>query len=194
MRTFALGVVAGVLLAILLTHPTDSRQPSAPRPAVVTPLAIGIGAMGTPAADRGADPVSEHPAASVNPLTPEAGGYGPVPAPSHSTWTRPARTEALTAVKPPSAHTPRSPQPAQGQRRGLASWVRASLGAGYLAARLPRGTRLRVCGPLACVTRTVNDYGPSAKAFPERIVDLSARDFTRVCGPLSMGVCRVTVQ
>jgi len=47
---------------------------------------------------------------------------------------------------------------------------------------------------LACITRTVNDYGPSAKAFPERIVDLSARDFTRVCGPLSMGVCRVTVQ
>ena len=174
LATHAAAAAAGALLALLLTSTATSRQPSASRPA---PAAAPQPSAFTPFAG-----LAQTAAPTLR------------PAPSHSTWTRPARTEALTAVQPPSAHTPRSPQPAQGQRSGVASWVRASLGAGYLAARLPRGTRLRVCGPLACITRTVNDYGPSVKAFPERIVDLSARDFTRVCGPLSMGVCRVTVQ
>ena len=77
---------------------------------------------------------------------------------------------------------------------GVASFVRASLGADYLAARLPKGTRLRVCGPVGCITGVVNDYGPSKRIHPERIVDLSAADFTRVCGPLSVGVCVVTVR
>jgi hypothetical protein len=54
---------------------------------------------------------------------------------------------------------PRTPAPRAdgGSRapdlRGRASWVRASLGDRYLAARVPRGTILRVCGPLGCVTR-----------------------------------------
>ena len=76
---------------------------------------------------------------------------------------------------------------------GTASWVRASLGAHYLASRLPKGTRLRITGPLGSVVRTVNDYGPSRKVFPGRIVDLSRHDFTVVCGSPSIGVCRVTV-
>jgi hypothetical protein len=59
--------------------------------------------------------------------------------------------------------------------------------------RLPRGTHVRICGPLDCVRRTVNDYGPSKRLHPDRVADLSARDFTRTCGPLSMGLCHVRV-
>jgi hypothetical protein len=78
--------------------------------------------------------------------------------------------------------------------RGFASWVRPSLGPAYLAARMPKGTVLRVCGALGCATRTVTDYGPSKRLHPDRIVDLSRFDFARVCGhPETLGTCRVRV-
>lgn len=78
--------------------------------------------------------------------------------------------------------------------RGRASWVRASLGARYMAARLPRGTILRVCGPLACFTGVVTDYGPSKRKHPDRIVDLSRARFSLVCGdPVTLGTCPVQV-
>lgn len=77
---------------------------------------------------------------------------------------------------------------------GVASWVRASLGSRYLAARLPRGTVLSICGRLGCVTRVVNDWGPDARVFSERVADLSMRDFSAICGdPIRLGVCAVRV-
>ena len=79
--------------------------------------------------------------------------------------------------------------------RGRASWVRASLGSRYLAARMPKGTVLRICGPLACTTGVVMDYGPSKRLHPDRIVDLSRVRFARVCGdPILLGTCRVRVR
>lgn len=48
--------------------------------------------------------------------------------------------------------------------------------------RLPRGTIVQVCGPAACVTRSVTDYGPAASIFPQRIVDMMPADFATVCG------------
>lgn len=66
---------------------------------------------------------------------------------------------------------------------GKASWVRASLGPRYLA--LPntkRGTRVRICGEAACVVRTQTDVGPNQKVHPDRIADLSRRDFEKVTG------------
>lgn len=79
--------------------------------------------------------------------------------------------------------------------RGRASWVRASLGSRYLAARLPKGTVLRICGALGCVTGVVMDYGPSKRLHPDRIVDLSRVDFARICGdPILLGTCRVRVR
>lgn len=77
---------------------------------------------------------------------------------------------------------------------GKASWVRASLGSAYLAARMPKGTILRVCGPLACTVGAVSDRGPRRDIFPDRIVDLSRARFARVCGnPELLGTCDVTV-
>jgi hypothetical protein len=78
--------------------------------------------------------------------------------------------------------------------RGIASWVRASLGPRYLAARMPKGTALRVCGPIGCTSGTVNDYGPRKSVFPGRIVDLSRARFAAVCGdPERLGTCPVRV-
>ena len=70
---------------------------------------------------------------------------------------------------------------------GRASWYDN----GTTAARLPRGTLIRICGPAACIERIVNDYGPG---IPNRVVDLMPGDFRRVCGcPTSAGLTRVTV-
>ena len=86
------------------------------------------------------------------------------------------------------------PSPVVRELRGRASWVAAWYGASYLAARLPRGTVLRVCGPRGCFVGTVNDYGPSRRIFPNRIVDLSRARFARVCGhPETLGTCPVRV-
>ena len=100
-----------------------------------------------------------------------------------------ANTDAALA---PATHEVAA-KPLPRTSHGIASYVRASLGSHYLASRLPKGTRLRVCGPAGCISGTVNDYGPSKRLHPERIVDLSAYWFTNVCGPLSMGLCKVTV-
>ena len=70
---------------------------------------------------------------------------------------------------------------------GRASWYDN----GTTAARLPRGTLIRVCGPAACIERIVNDYGPG---IPNRVVDLMPADFRTVCGcPISAGLTKVTV-
>lgn len=106
---------------------------------------------------------------------------------------------AVLAVSAPAHAIPqRAPhavvqRPAQDGIHGRASWVRASLGTAYMAARMPRGTRLTVCGPLGCFTARTTDYGPSSRIRPLRVVDLSAAYFRRVCGALSMGTCPVTV-
>ena len=77
---------------------------------------------------------------------------------------------------------------------GKASWVRPSLGSEYLAMRIAKGTRVRICGALGCVRRTVNDYGPSKRIHPDRVADLSRSDFARICGhPETLGTCSVEV-
>lgn len=62
---------------------------------------------------------------------------------------------------------------------------------GTTAMRLPRGTRVVVCGDGGCLERVVNDYGPQK---PSRIIDLYRPDFFTVCGcEWFAGVTRVTV-
>jgi len=50
---------------------------------------------------------------------------------------------------------------------------------GTTAMRLPRGTRVVICGAGGCIERVVNDYGPQK---PSRIVDLYRPDFFAICG------------
>lgn len=66
---------------------------------------------------------------------------------------------------------------------------------GTTAMRLPRGTRVVICGSAGCVERTINDYGPSASFRPARVADLMPADFVAVCGcSLGTGVTWVTVR
>ena len=50
---------------------------------------------------------------------------------------------------------------------------------GTTAMRIPRGTRVVICGPGGCIERVVNDYGPQK---PSRVVDLYRPDFFLICG------------
>jgi hypothetical protein len=89
---------------------------------------------------------------------------------------------AGTAVMPPSSVS------------GNAGWAVASLGASYLAVRLPRGTLVSVCGPGDCWTTRTTDYGPSSRITPPRVADIAVGQWQRVCGMSpSRGLCRVTI-
>ena len=61
--------------------------------------------------------------------------------------------------------------------------LRAALGRGW------RGTRVTVCGR-GCASVVLSGWMRSA----DKLVDLDASDFRAVCGSLSRGVCRVSVQ
>lgn len=66
---------------------------------------------------------------------------------------------------------------------GRASWVASSLGDRYLALpRVRRGTRVRICGAVGCVERVSTDVGPDQRVFPDRVADMSRRDFEAVSG------------
>ncbi len=77
---------------------------------------------------------------------------------------------------------------------GVVGYASPSYGPRYLAMRLPRGTHVHICGPAGCAYAVVSDYGPSKRLHPERIADLSWRDFGRVCGAHSMGLCRAQAE
>ena len=53
-----------------------------------------------------------------------------------------------------------------------------------------RGMTVTVCAQL-CLRIRLTDY--EASAIPGRLIDLSSGDFRRICGPLSQGVCHVSV-
>jgi hypothetical protein len=71
---------------------------------------------------------------------------------------------------------------------GIASWGRPWAG---VVTRLPRGTRICVTGPLGWWCGRSVGYGPARRTG--RIADLSATVFGLICGPLSRGLCRVTL-
>jgi hypothetical protein len=62
---------------------------------------------------------------------------------------------------------------------------------GTTAMRLPRGTRVVICGAGGCIERTITDYGPIKRS---RVVDLYRPDFFAICGcPWYAGTTQVTV-
>lgn len=82
---------------------------------------------------------------------------------------------------------------------GTATWYRYRAAQAAAAAALRaflgptwRGSRVLVCGRASCVVVALTDY--EASSVPGRLIDLDARSFLAACGPLSMGVCRVTVR
>ena len=122
----------------------------------------------------------------------------PVPRPSsgasHGTsQLLPRVTVALDAAVAGAGAEDRSPA-SDAPLTGNAGWAVPSLGARYLAVRLPRGTGVTVCGPGACWTTRTTDYGPSSRIRPSRIADIAVGQWERVCGvSRSRGLCRVTI-
>jgi hypothetical protein len=72
--------------------------------------------------------------------------------------------------------------------RGTASWGNGWTG---VVTRLPRGTVIRVCGPLGCWSGRSVGYGPAVRTH--RVADLSRSVFSRICGDPSAGLCRVSI-
>lgn len=72
--------------------------------------------------------------------------------------------------------------------RGTASW--GDFG-GHVVTRLPRGTRIEVVGPHGTWHGRSWGYGPAK--WTGRIVDLDVRVFEDICGPRSLGLCKVTL-
>ncbi len=72
---------------------------------------------------------------------------------------------------------------------GTGSWGDGWSG---VVTRLPRGTVIQVCGPLACWSGRSVGYGPAK--WTGRITDMSRTVFSEVCGAPSMGLCRVTLR
>ena len=89
-----------------------------------------------------------------------------------------------------------SPQPTPGPARatvpvsvsGIASWGDGWTG---VVTRFPRGTPIRVCGPLGCWSGRSVGYGPAV--WTGRIADLSRAVFSEICGDPAMGLCRVVL-
>ena len=102
-----------------------------------------------------------------------------------SIGTRPARTAAPPAAKPPA---------------GYATWY--ATGSPRWAAAGPelrhpgwRGSSVVVRGPAGRVRITLGDWCACGKRHGlPTLIDLPPAAFQRVCGPLSLGVCRVTVR
>jgi hypothetical protein len=86
-------------------------------------------------------------------------------------------------------------QPAEPSReRGEASWGYLT---GHVVTRYPRGTAIRVCGPLGCWPSATTwgaswGYGPARRTG--RIVDLDRSVFAAICGNPRQGVCQVVLE
>lgn len=72
---------------------------------------------------------------------------------------------------------------------GTASW--GPFG-GNIVTREKRGTPVKVCGELGC-TKWMPSYGYGPVKNTGRIVDLDVNLFEDVCGPRSIGLCKVTL-
>ena len=104
---------------------------------------------------------------------------------------------ALASSTPPSSPRP-TIRPPRTYLSGVATFyaynsgqaaaakpLRDELGAGW------RGSFVRVCHDGLCLRLRLTAW--EASLIPGRLIDLSSQDFRRICGPLSKGVCAVTV-
>ena len=181
LATFTLGAIAGALLALLLTQPTQSRQASAPRPAqIIPPARWGSG--------------------EADPARTEV----PTLRPSATPTTSSGAASATAALHPVPSRAPkptkRPVRPAHGLS-GVATWFRAPKGTAAAGPALRaslgkswRGSVVRVCSGGRCVRVRLTDWcacGP--RHGQPTLVDLGADSFARLA-PLSAGVVDVVIR
>ncbi len=177
-RLIASAVLTAMLALVALPGLAGSHAPSPERivPAVVF-QALGIDASVDPSSlTIGPLDAARRSASYLDPAAPLV---------EPAAYRAPAGRPKAKAPRPKVAY---AYKPARFELSGMATWYSN----GTTAMRLPRGTRVVVCGPGGCVERTVTDYGPGK---PSRVVDLAPGDFVRVCGcRLWRGTTRVTVR
>ena len=125
----------------------------------------------------------------------------------------PRATSSVLPSALPTPTTPRSASPAPKPSTrphlvsgpsvaGISTWYRYIPGQAAAAKALRaflgpdwRGMTVRVCASdqqvRKCLSVVLTDYESST--IPGRLIDLDASDFAAICGPLSIGVCPVTV-
>jgi hypothetical protein len=109
-----------------------------------------------------------------------------------------ADSSILPSVRPHPTGALIPPYVAEKGVAGVATFYAYHQGQAAAAARLRdalgpdwRGLVVRVDGPLGHLYVVLTDFESSL--IPGRLLDLDARDFAAICGPLSTGVCDVTV-
>lgn len=144
--------------------------------------------------------VSARPASGALAPIPALTSGGPVDAPlsgapnrtSHRGGPGPRADEAAAGA----------PLPAQGQVgtpliAGGANFAEPGHGPDYLAMRLPRHTRVRICGAGSCRVMVTNDVGPKSRA---KVADIALVRFTAICGfpdqdtARRAGICAVEIE
>ena len=66
--------------------------------------------------------------------------------------------------------------------RGVISHMGSGYPTRYLALPVKPFITVELCGPADCVILAQNDYGPDQRVHPDRIADVSAAMFERLCG------------
>jgi hypothetical protein len=171
----ALAIAA--LCALSALFGASVARSAASRPAAVIPADAFVPVRVEPDQPRTGAPTSAAPPATAHPVaTPTAVALvGRPPRPT---------------VSPVARSTP-APTVTDSFRlsiRGTASW---GYGWSGVVTRLPRGTAICVTGPLGRWCGRSVGYGPAV--YTHRIADLSRAVFASICGPLSQGLCRVTL-
>jgi hypothetical protein len=173
LATFALGLAAGVLLALLLTTNATSRQPSAPRPAPSEfRRLVSTERTEVPTLRPSATPTTSSGAAPANAAT------DPVPtvAPATPKPTRKPRGTSARLVGTATWYAYRRGHAAAGPR------LREEMGAGW------RGETVYVNGTPV----VLSDFMGTRNR--DKVIDLDDGLFRAICGDLSMGVCEVEVR
>lgn len=135
----------------------------------------GVPSVGTESAVTSVTPSPSSPEMTINPSS-------TIPSATHSPTKRPS------SVRPEAtAQTVRGGS-RQHSLRGIASW--GPFG-GHVVTRLPRGTSITIIGPLGRWSGLSWGYGPAK--WTNRIADLDVTVFENVCGPRSIGLCKVTL-
>ena len=182
LATHAAAAAAGALLALLLTQPATSRVASVPRPAATILATLRpVAPLRTAAPNPAAVVMTPQPTTGTRPAL-EGTPATAIPSPGHTPKPKPRRTtrpsHSLTGVSTWYAYI--DGQAAAGPR------LRAALGDGW------RGTVVTVTGDGGSVAVQLTDFmGTRNRA---KVIDLDDGTFRVVCGPLSMGVCEVTVR